>query len=122
RGMANARALTSASFMLRSGRCSQVLGIGCSVLGESVARASCRASQAAGRGLSVALAAARRPVDLDGVAPHLQAYEHLDIAWIASCLRGGDATLAQGGLELRPLLFQLVMRAFQPDIAAASYP
>jgi hypothetical protein len=63
--------------------------------------------------LSVALAAAcLRPVDLAGVAPHLQAYKDFDITGVASGLRGGDATLLQGGRELRPFLLQLVTGAF----------
>jgi hypothetical protein len=44
--------------------------------------------------------------------PHLQAYKDFDITWVASGLRGGDATLLQGGRELRPFLLQLVTGAF----------
>ena len=55
--------------------------------------------------LSVAL-------DLACVAPHLQAYEHFDIAGVAAGLRGRDATLAQCRRELRPFLLQLVASAF----------
>jgi hypothetical protein len=63
--------------------------------------------------LSAGLAAAyRRPIDLAGVASHLQAHKHFNITGVASGLGGGDATLAQGWRKLRPFLLELITSAF----------
>src|SRR4051812_11717896 len=123
--MANARALTSASFMLCSGQCfsgpalsralvCNFIGTGCAPLatGTRVANPARRGSRIWRDECIQDPASLSVELDLACVAPHLQAHEHFDIAGVAAGLRGGDATLAQCRRELRPFLLQLVARAF----------